>query len=135
MQQFNGSLEFLDLCSAKLNPQGAAQLAAGIAQNRTLRTLRLSHNPIGDAGAASLAVGLRRNATLTALALNGADVGAAGAAALGAALAGDGGSGLQSLDLQNNAIGEAGAVSEREGRPRWGVAPLPPLFLFVCLKN
>jgi hypothetical protein len=103
----------------KLNSQGAAHLAAGLAQNRALQTLKLSHNPIGNDGALALAHGLRKNSTLATLALDNAWIGASGAAALGAALSsssnGNSGeysniSGLRTLDLQNNEIDVTSAV-------------------------
>ena len=49
---------------------GADELAKGLKENSTLKSLYLAHNQIGDVGADALAKGLKENSSLTSLDLS-----------------------------------------------------------------
>ena len=80
--------------------EGAAALADGLAENRTLTSLILSNQAVGNEGALALAESLRGNTVLVELRLDGNDIGCAGAAALSRALS----LSVAELNLSSNLI-------------------------------
>ena len=90
---------------------GVTSLAAAVRGNRTLTTLDLWKNDIGDAEAAILAEALQENRTLTSLCLRSNSIGDTGARALAAALQHN--STMKILDLSDNQIGKGGQAALR----------------------
>lgn len=72
----------LDLFGKELGPKKISALAPVLAQNRTLRVLRLSLNEFGYAGAEAIATVLAQNSTLRELHLDYNDIGSKGIHAL-----------------------------------------------------
>lgn len=82
---------------------GAAKLAAGLAENQTLRVLRVRNNTIGDDGAKAFSDVLARpQSTLQSLSLDANHIGDTGAIALSEALKVN--TRLQSLSLGLNSV-------------------------------
>lgn len=92
-------------CNA-LAADGARELSAGLAFNRSLRTLDLGDNPLGEGGARTLLEAVRSQETLTALDLSCCALGDGGAEALSVEVAMS--PHLRFLSASNNQIGEAG---------------------------
>ena len=107
----NKSLTELGLGDCHISSGGAMELAAALCKNTTLRTLKLSGNPIGDhvEGVAAIATLLIENKSLTWLEFKDCHISGQGAGELAAALYKN--STLKTLDLDHNPIGVEGASS------------------------
>lgn len=105
-----GGLATLGLNRCRLRPaqlhcvlRALCQAGAGL----QIETLNLSANPLGNDGAAAVARFLETNRTLKELYAHRANIGDAGSQALFRAVAQ---SGLETLNFQNNRLGELGAL-------------------------
>lgn len=67
-------LTMLDLSENELRSDAAQIIGSALQSNQTLRSLKMSYNPIGS-GIKALAAGLKSNTTLTGLDLSGCDIG------------------------------------------------------------
>eukprot|EP00752_Nemacystus_decipiens_P011212 g9963.t1 len=98
----------------RLGAAGARALASALKKDRSLQVLDLTRCKIGDEGARCLADALRSNSSLRELRLGYNDISADGASAL-ASLLHAGSSALDSLELQGNHVGDAGATALANG--------------------
>ena len=103
------SLRTLILYSCGITSEGAVQLSAGLAVNKSLTTLELQKNPIGDIGAASIGDAIKTNAVLDYLEIGRCEITSEGAVQLSAGLAVN--KSLTRLQLFGNPIGDIGAAS------------------------
>ena len=103
------SLRTLILYSCGITSEGAVQLSAGLAVNKSLTRLGLFGNPIGDIGAASIGDAIKSNAVLEYLKISGCEITSEGAVQLSAGLAVN--KSLTKLKLWRNPIGDIGAAS------------------------
>ena len=103
------SLRTLTLYSCGITSEGAVQLSAGLAVNKSLTRLELKENPIGDIGAASIGNTIKTNAVLEHLEIGDCEITSEGAVQLSAGLAVN--KSLTSLGLWGNPIGDIGAAS------------------------
>ena len=103
------SLKTLILNSCSITSEGAVQLSAGLAVNKSLTRLELWGNPIGDIGAASIGVAIKTNAVLEDLDISVCEITSEGAVQLSAGLAIN--KSLIVFELQENPIGDIGAAS------------------------
>ena len=114
------ALKWLYLCEPAAGPNGMQQLAEGLGAGAlpALTKLRLSQTHVGDAGASELAAALGRGALprLKRLVLDDAAIGDAGLVVLAPALRRR--PALESLDFENNPLGDEGLAAL--------VAPPPP---------
>ena len=81
------SLRTLILNSCGITSEGAVQLSAVLAINKSLTELQLKENPIGDIGAASIGDAIKSNAVLEVLDICNCDISSEGAVQLSAGLA------------------------------------------------
>ena len=102
-------LKTLILNSCGITSEGAVQLSAGLAVNKSLTRLELWGNPIGDIGAASIADAIKTNAVLEHLKISRCEITSEGAVQLSAGLAIN--KSLTRLELFVNPIGDIGIVS------------------------
>lgn len=100
------ALEFLDLSSNAIGPNGMKALAPALGKLQKLSHLALPRNRIGDAGAESLAEGVKGCTTVTILNLDHNSIGDQGAGHLAGLLAAS--ATLETLSLANNLISDAG---------------------------
>ena len=103
------SLRTLILDSCGITSEGAVQLSAGLAVNKSITKLQLRKNPIGDIGAASIGDAIKTNAVLEHLHMNHCEIASEGAVQLSAGLAIN--KSLTRLKLWCNPIGDIGAAS------------------------
>ena len=103
------SLRTLILDSCGITSEGAVQLSAGLAVNKSITKLELYSNPIGDIGAASIGDAINTNAVLNYLHISDCDISSEGAVQLSAGLAVN--KSLTRLELMWNPIGDIGAAS------------------------
>ena len=105
------TLTLLKLRDCNISSEGAVELAAGLCKKTTLRTLYLTHNPIGDnvKGAIAIAEMLVENKTLIRLEVDDCSISGHGACKLATALCKN--STLKHLILDRNPIGVEGAFS------------------------
>jgi len=102
-------LTFLECSHNQLRDDGIRHLAGALAENVTLRVLKLHYNKVGEEGARLLAVSLRLNSSLTSLILHHNEIQVRGAGHLAQTLKMN--STLRKLKLGNNGILNAGAVA------------------------
>ena len=102
-------LRTLILDSCGITSEGAVQLSAGLAVNKSITKLELYSNPIGDIGAASVGDAIKTNAVLNYLHISYCDISSEGAVQLSAGLAVN--KSLTRLELMWNPIGDIGAAS------------------------
>jgi Ran GTPase-activating protein (RanGAP) involved in mRNA processing and transport len=103
-----GDLRELSLRANGIGGVGAAALASGLSGHRRLACLSLHLNPVGDGGLAALAPALRSCAALRSLDLGHCGLGEPSGAVLAGLLRG-GAPALDSLRLEGNELGAAGA--------------------------
>ena len=103
------SLRTLILDSCGITSEGAVQLSAGLAVNKSLTRLELWRNPIGDIGAACIGNTIKTNAVLEHLEICDCEITSEGAVQLSAGLAVN--KSLTRLELWRNPIGDIGAAS------------------------
>ena len=103
------SLRTLILDSCGITSEGAVQLSACLAVNKSLTELELCDNPIGDIGAASIGDAIKTNAVLDYLDINDCEITSEGAVQLSAGLAIN--KSFTRLELWGNPIGDIGAAS------------------------
>ena len=103
------SLRILRLRSCCITSEGAVQLSAVLAINKSLTLLQLKENPIGDIGAASIGDAIKTNAVLEHLDIDDCEITSEGAVQLSAGLAVN--KSLTKLELWGNPIGDIGAAS------------------------
>ncbi|CAM9750210.1 unnamed protein product, partial [Pylaiella littoralis] len=99
----------------RLGDAGARALASALKKDRSLELLDLTRCNIGDDGARFLADALRCNSSLRELRLGYNHISAEGASALASLLYAGSSSVLESLELQGNRIGDAGALALANG--------------------
>eukprot|EP01094_Clydonella_sp_ATCC50884_P016869 TRINITY_DN2848_c2_g1_i1.p1 TRINITY_DN2848_c2_g1~~TRINITY_DN2848_c2_g1_i1.p1 ORF type:complete len:699 (+),score=305.63 TRINITY_DN2848_c2_g1_i1:206-2302(+) len=131
--EVNTTLVSLNLDGNELGEEGAEALALSLMKNRGLKYLELKDNTIGDVGACALAYGLASQTDMVLLDLTSNDIGKVGATAIAHHLVGPQaeyedlipedsplkaeGAGrepsytLETLILNNNSIGDAGAIA------------------------
>jgi Ran GTPase-activating protein (RanGAP) involved in mRNA processing and transport len=105
MSHFIGNETYLDLEGRGC--EEVKQIAAELATNRTLTTLRIGSSQISVDGVLALARALTQNSTLSQLTLTECQIGSVGAQALAEALKQN--TSLRSLTLWNGGIDETGA--------------------------
>ena len=103
------SLRILRLNICGITSEGAVQLSAGLAVNKSITKLELYENPIGDIGAASIGDVIKTNAVLEDLDISVCEITSEGAVQLSAGLAVN--KSLTELQLKKNPIGDIGAAS------------------------
>ena len=106
------SLRTLILNSCGITSEGAVQLSAGLAVNKSLIRLKLNMNPIGDIGAASIGDAIKTNAVLEHLDIAHCEMTSQGCIHIAAALSEN--STLLELEMEGNAIGVEGAKAMSE---------------------
>ena len=100
-------LKNLSLAKCKVSDKTCAAVAAGLAENTSVRALDLSDNKVGcvdESGAAALAICLQQNCCLERLDLSGNNIRRGGASALCEAIGGS--SHLLAVNLGSNNIGD-----------------------------
>ena len=105
----NAVLEHLYISYGEITSEGAVQLSAGLAVNKSLTNFRLYANPIGDIGAASIGDAIKTNAVLEHLYIDDCEITSEGAVQLSAGLAVN--KSLTNFSLDMNPIGDIGAAS------------------------
>ena len=105
------SLRILVLVSCSITSEGAVQLSAGLAINKSLTKLKISENPIGDIGAASIVDAIKTNAVLE-LNISDCEITSQGCIHICAALSEN--STLLIMKMDGNAIGVEGAKAMSE---------------------
>lgn len=93
----------------ELGAAGVRHIAGALAHNTTLTELDLAQNALGAAGAAHVADALRENATLRSIGLAHNELGADALAPLADAVAARSTRTGLSVDVTDNAVGDAGA--------------------------
>lgn len=103
----------LDLSYNRIGWKGASLLADTFQCNESITRLNLSHNNIGDAGVGAISGFLQSKSNLTELNISANNIGVVGAARLNAALANvnEGDSMLKYIHLNENEIGNDGALA------------------------
>ncbi|CAN0203052.1 unnamed protein product, partial [Scytosiphon promiscuus] len=104
----------------RLGDAGARALASALKKDRTLEVLDLTRCKISDEGVRCLAEALRSNSSLRELRLGYNDISADGASALASLLHAASGA-LETVELQGNHIGDAGAIALANGLTGRGV--------------
>ena len=105
----NAVLNYLCISDCDISSEGAVQLSAGLAVNKSITKLKLYWNPIGDIGAASIGDAIKTNAVLNYLRISDCDISSEGAVQLSAGLAVN--KSITKLKLYSNPIGDIGAAS------------------------
>ena len=103
----NTTLQSLRLEFNNIGPVGAEHIGIALAENKTLQSLDLGYNKIGPDGTRHIGAALTKNETLQSLDLCANNIDSVGAEHIGLALAQN--KSLQSLDLGCNNIGRDGA--------------------------
>ena len=115
------TLEHIELTDCSIGPVGAQHLAQALCVNTSVKTLNLSHNPLGDKGAKALAEMLEGNGaessgtvntTLEHVDLSWCLIGPVGAQHLAQALCVN--TSVKTLDLSRNRLGDEGAKALAE---------------------
>ena len=105
-------LEDLNIRNCEITSEGAVQLSAGLAVNKSITKLLLYSNPIGDIGAVSIGDAIKTNALLAHLDIANCEITSQGCIHIAAALSEN--STLLRLDMEGNAIGVEGAKAMSE---------------------
>ena len=106
------SLRTLVLNYSGITSEGAVQLSAGLAVNKSITKLQLYVNPIGDIGAASIGDAIKTNAVLEHLHISHCEITSQGCMLIAAALSEN--STLLRLEMEGNAVGVEGAKAMSE---------------------
>ena len=108
----NTTLEHVDLSNCSIGPVGAHHLAQALCVNTSVKTLKLSHNPLGDEGTKVLVEMLGAessgtvNTTLEHVDLSNCSIGPVGAHHLAQALCVN--TSVKTLKLSHNPLGDEG---------------------------
>ena len=112
------TLEHVDLSICRIGPAGAQRLAQALRVNTSVKTLKLTHNPLGDEGAMAIAEMLKRKNSRTVytslehIDLSNCSIEPAGAQHLAQALRVN--TSVKTLKLTHNPLGDEGAMAIAE---------------------